>query len=299
MLKVDLLPRQFAIARTNKKLLALILLILAGSVVGWFLYFAKIKTDISSAQAQLEEAKPDANKVRDLQAKAASKQSDLQPIQDKLQFIARADRSGAVFWDRFHQINEYIWERAQVSSFSITPPSSVQFTVTVHGTQETGRFLLNLLRCEALTNINMSGLPAGKSIQGAGGITQAGPPGMMGGPPGMMGGPPGMMGGPPGMGLPMSAGAAAASGLEPGSPDEPIVLQVTAILAKPITTPYPTGAAPAMGGPPGMMGGPPGMMGGPPGMMGGPPGGPGMMGPPGAPGGPPPPAVQEPPKEET
>jgi len=295
--------------------LAIILLILAGSVVGWFLYFAKIKTDISSQQVQLEKVKPDADEVRDLQAKAASKQSDLQPIQEKLQFIARADRSGAVFWDRFHQINEYIWERAQVSSFSITPPSFVQFTVTVHGTQETGRFLLNLLRCEALTNISMSGLPAGKSVQGVSGTAGAGiggpgfggplpgpggPPGMMGGPPGMMGGPPGMMGGPPGMGLPMGGRAAGVSGLEPGSPDEPIVLQVTATLAESITIPQPPGAAPAMGGPPGMMGGPPGMMGGPPGMMGmgGPPGGPGMTGPPGAPGGPPPPGAQESPEEE-
>jgi len=295
VLKVDLLPRQFAIARTNKKLLALILLILAGSVVGWFLYFAKIKINISNVQAQLEEVKRDADEVRDLQAKAQSKESDLQPIQDKLQFIARADRSGAVFWDRFHQINEYIWERAQVSSFSITPPSSVQFTVTVHGTQEAGRFLLNLLRCEALTNISMSGLPAGKSVQGVSGITQAGPrgpggpPGMMGGPPGMMGGPPGMAGMPPGMGPPTGAGAAAASGLEPGSPDEPIVLQVTATLTQPITIPQPPGAAPAMGR---------GGMGGPSGMMGGPPGGPGMTGPPGTTGGPPPPGVQESPEEE-
>ena len=306
MLKVDLLPRQFAIARTNKKLLGLILLILAGSVVGWFVYFGKIKTDITNVQAQLDEVKPGADEVRDLQGKAASKQSDLQPIQDKLQFIARADRSGAAFWDRFHSINDYIGEQAQVSQLSITPPSMVQFTVTVHGTVGAGRFVLNLLRCPALTNISISGIPAGKSVQGVGGTAGGGPvgPGFSGpgGPPGMpgmggradmtgRGGPPGslgafggMPGAAPGFGQPPGMGTAAVSGVEPGSPDEPIVLQVTATLTESITIPQPPGAAPAMGmvgmfGPPG---GIPGMPGGIP-PMGGPGGVPGR--PPEMPGG--------------
>ncbi len=287
MLKIDLLPRQFGIARTNRKLLALVVLVLIGALVFCFVVFAKIKTDISNVQAQLDEVKPKADHVRELRSEKESKESDLQPIQDKLQFIAQADSSGRVFWDRFHEINKYIWERAQVLDFSITPgggagmggggmpgmgmpgmgmaaggygggsassSSSVRFTVAIHGTQEAGRFLLNLLRCPALTGISMSGVPAGKSVAGVGGTTQAtfgGAPGMAGMPmAGMPGaGPAGM--GPPMGGGPMSptGGLAAGGSVEAGSPEEEIILQITASLTEPITTPQPGGAVPAFGGP--------------------------------------------------
>ena len=324
MLKIDLLPRQFGIARTNKKWLGIFAVLLAGVAVGFFLWLTNINTTMGHVQAELDEVTPIADEVRDLRSDIQSKESDLQPIKDKLQFIAQADRTGSVFWDRFHEINKYIWGQAQVLNFSITPgggvggfrggyggygggyaPSttSVQFTVILRGTQGAGRFLLNLLRCPALTNITMSGLPAGKAVaveeavgfgmpgMGLPGMPGMRPPGVRGmGPPGMPGmGPPGIPGRPPGMpGLGMAPGRSpvglARGGwgvevAEPGSPEEEIILQVTASLTEPITIPQP--AAPAMAGAgfgmPGM--GPPGMPG-----MGGPlRAAPGM----GAPGGPP------------
>ncbi|MCK4324097.1 MAG: hypothetical protein KAW89_06165, partial [Armatimonadetes bacterium] len=216
--------------------------------------------------------------------------------------------------DRFHSINKYIWAEPQMprmSSFSITGGSSVQFTVRVQGTAGVGRFLLNLLRCPDLTGISYSGVPGGRSIaaSGAGAVTTGGAPGMPGpgrlGPPGMPGGVarpggmgpvgmPGAMPGPPG--LPGAVATPQAAGVEPGSPNEPITLQISATLTKPITTPIPPGGGMAAGGM--GMGGP--MMG--PGMMGpgGMPMGPGMMGPGGMPMGPggPPAAPGAPPESE-
>ncbi len=290
MLKIDLLPRQFAIARTNKKWIGIFAVLLAVVVLGFFIWFGGIGSQIEKVQADVDEVKPIADEVRALRSEKQSKEADLQPIKDKLQFIAQADRSVSVYWDRFHAINKYIWDRAQVSAFTITPPDTVQFTVTIHGTQEAGRFVLNLLRCPALTNISISGLPAGKSVEGEGGVTGPsrggfGAPGM----PGRPGGPPRMPerpGGPAGPG-PMVPGPMAPPGgpfglgaqpgvttetAEVGSPEEEIIFQVTATLTEPINAPQLPGTAVAGGmGMPGM--GPPGM--GPPGM--GPPG----MGPPG------------------
>ena len=263
MLKIDLLPRQFAIARANKKVLVIVAVVLVGALVACFMYLGKLTMERGSVQAELEEMTPKAEIVRQLKLKTQSKQSDLQPFKDKLQFIAQADRSGSAFWDRFHEINGYIWERAQITDFSITPPGSVQFTAILHGTEEVGRFLLNLLRCDALTNINISPPPAGKSVEGAEGTSAAmgmrvpGPPGRPGATrPGMSRPDIGRLRepmGPRGMpGLPGST-MMTTEFAEPGSPEEEIIVQVTANLKEPINIPEPPGmavtGAPGMGMP--------------------------------------------------
>jgi len=266
VLKIDLLPRHFAVARTNKRILTIgvILLLMVG--VGFWLKYKAIRGEIAGTEQAIAEVKPTADEVRRLEAKISEKQGWLDPIKAKLDFVEKADKTGEDYFDRFHSINEYIWEQAQMSSFSITGGSSVQFTVEVQGTAGVGRFLLNLLRCPDLTNISYSGVPGGRSIAatGTGAVTTGGAPGISG--PGMVR--PGGMPGP--AGLRGAAATAGAAGVEPGSPNEPISLQISATLTEPITTPTPPGAGVAVGG----MG------------MGGPMMGPGMMGPGGMPIGP-------------
>jgi len=283
VLKIDLLPKHFAIARTNKRLLAGAVVFLVVVLAAFFLKYNAIQADMVRTEEAIAEVQPIADQVRELEGEISEKQGWLDPIKGKIDFIAKADESGGKFFDCFHSINEYIWQGAQMSSFSISG-SSVSFTVEVRGTTGVGRFLLNLLRCPDLTNITYSGLPGGQSIEasGSGGAATmgAGAPGIgMPGPGDRGGFQPPMLGGggpigAPGMPGPAAgptAQVAAASGVEPGSPNEPITLQISATLTEPITIPSPPSQAVAgagMGG--GMMG--PGMMG--PDMM-----GPDMMGP--------------------
>ena len=293
MLKIDLLPKHFAIARTNKRILTIGIILLVVVGAGFGLKHKDIRGEIAKTEEAIAEIKPTADDVRGLEGETSEKQGWLDPIKAKIDFVEQADKTGEEYFDRFHSINEYIWGQAQMSNFAFSGGSSVQFTVEVQGTAGVGRFLLNLLRCPDLTNITYSGVPGGRSItaSGAGAVTTRGAPGVPG--PGMMGpggpmglgmmgpgGPmgPGMMGpgGIPG-GMPGPAGLTGAAGVEPGSPSEPISLQISATLTEPITTPTPPGAGAAaagmgMGGP--MMG--PGMMG-----PGGMPMGRGMMRPPG------------------
>ncbi len=253
MLKIDLLPRHFAIARTNKRILvgAVVFAILLAL---WFLYqYNGVRTQIAQTEQAIAEVKPTADEVRELEAQTSEKQGWLDPISDKIDFVEKADKTGEEYFDRFHSINEYIWAEPQMprmSSFSITGGSSVQFTVMVQGTAGVGRFLLNLLRCPDLTNISYSGVPGGRSIAATGAGAA---------------------------GFPQAAATIGAAGVEPGSPNEPISLQISATLTEAITTPTPPGGGAAAGGV--GMGGP--MMG--PGMMG--PGGMGMGGPMMGPGG--------------
>jgi len=285
VLKIDLLPKHFAIARQNKRWLAGGVILLVVVLVAFSLKYKAIQADMVRTEAAIAEVKPTADEVRELEAEISEKQGWRDPIKGKIDFIAKADESGAKFFDRFHSINEYIWQEAKMSSFSISG-SSVNFTVEVRGTAGVGRFLLNLLRCPALTSITYSGVPGGQSIEasGAGAATTAAAPGGPGATPPMPGrggpaGPPGMRGP---VGVPQTAVTSGSVGVEPGSPNEPITLQISATLTEPITIPTPPAEAVAGAGMGGGMGA--GMMGA--GMMGPGMAPPGAMGPGGA-GGPP------------
>ena len=307
MLKIDLLPRHFAIARTNKRILAIGVILLVVVGVGFGLKHKAIRGEIAKTEQAIAEVKPTADEVRGLEAETSEKQGWLDPIKAKIDFVEKADKTGEEYFDRFHSINEYIWDEAQMSNFAFSGGSSVEFAVMVQGTAGVGRFLLNLLRCPDLNNITYSGVPGGRSIAatGTGAVTTGGISGMPG--PGMMG--PGGMPPRPGMpgpgmmgpgGMPGAAATLQAAGVEPGSPNEPSSLQISATLTEPMTTPIPPGGGMAavgaagagmmgaMGGPGGMPIGPgsirppaPGGVGGMPGGPGGMPIGPGSVRPPG------------------
>ncbi|HCA48174.1 MAG TPA: hypothetical protein DEP45_12730 [Armatimonadetes bacterium] len=250
MLRIDLLPRQIAIARTNKLLIALIiaLLLVELGVLGAMLM--GVKGRIATTSAELERVTKIADEVTKLEGEVTQKEGELAPIQAKVDFVDEADRSGEQYWDRFHEINEYIYENAQMTRFSITGTSSVNFTVVVGDTTDAARFVLNIVHCPALSNVSVSGLPPGVSIEGAGGAMGGGFQPMAGMEPGMEPGiDPGME---PGMGAGMGGATPQASATGE------ITLDITATLTEPVSVPAPGGGGAAAGAP-GMPGMEPGM----------------------------------------
>lgn len=269
MLKVDLLPAHYAIARRNRKTIFLSIPLLVGVAVLWLLVMVKMNNDITKTTAELEETTRQADGVRKLQDETKAKQAELTPIQDKVKFVQAADVSGLPFFDRFDKINQYIYDKSVVRNFSITPPGAVTFSVELANTEDAGRFILNLIRCPFITGISISGSPGvGGTIAGEGGAAAPAAAGGPAGEPGMPGMSPDAGGPAPGA----PAGGAPAAGTVAG----PIQLSVTATLVEPITIPTPPSGAPAAGpegaGGPGGPGGPPSGPGGPPSGPGGPPG---------------------------
>ncbi len=220
MLKIDLLPRHFAIARFNKKLAAGAVILLIAAVGFWLFRFHSLNATIDQTQQDLDEQTVIAEKVRGYEREISQKQSELDPIQAKVDFVTDADNSGGQFFDRFHAINKYIMAGARMSEFSVSG-SSVEFTVTVRGTLGVARFLLNLLGCPDITNISYSGIPGGGQAIGAAAMR---PPGMMA----------------PGMSMLQPTVTVAGAG--PGGPDQEIPLRITATLTEPTTVPSPPGA---------------------------------------------------------
>ena len=286
MLKIDLLPAHYAVARRNKKTIFLSIPLLVGVALLWLLVMVQTNKNITTATADLDKATTDAKAVLKVQDDTKARQAELDPIQAKVKFVQDADVSGLPFWDRFHKINQYVYDRALVRNFTITPPGSVSFSAELTSTEDAGRFILNLIRCPYITGISISGSPGvSGAIEGAGGASApaAASPGGAGGPgmPGMAGGP-GMPGGPPGgPGMPGGApgGPGGAAPAAAGAAQGPIVLSVTATLVEPIAIPAPPSPAPPAGA--GGMEGPggPGGPGGPAGPAGpGGPSGPGASG---------------------
>ncbi len=241
MLKIDLLPRHFAIARLNKKLIVVVVIALIAVAGFWLFRVNTLKATIAETQAKLDEVKVIADKVRGLEQEASQKESELAPIQEKVDFVAAADESGGQFWDRFHAINKYISNEAQMSDITISD-SAVEFNVTIRGTLGVARFLLNLLRCPDISDITYSGISSGAGVIAAEtGVTPS--PGMMGDEmmmdEMMMEGE--MM--PPEMGAPMPSMQPTTTvvGAEPGSPQEIIPLRISATLIEPTSVPVPPG----------------------------------------------------------
>lgn len=276
MLKLDLLPAHYTVARRNRKVIFLSIPLLVGTALLWLLVMVQMNSTITKTQAQLDETKAAADKVRALQSATESRKAELKPIQDKVDFVLAADKCGQQYWDAFYEVNKYIFNRALVTRFSLTPPDAVAFDVEVESTEDAGRFILNLIRCPAITAISISGQPVGGgTIAGISGASPAAAAGA-GAPGGEMG--PGMPGAPPGGGPGAAPGGAPAPAAGAAGP---IRFSVTAKLVKPLSVPQPpsgAAAAPAGGaGGPGGPGGPPGAAGGPPPGGGGQPG----AGPPG------------------
>ena len=246
MLKIDLLPGHFRLARVNKFVAVVIIVILLVTLAGWGYAFLAVKTKIARTDADLTKVKVKADEVRGLEKETEQKQSDLQPIADKVDFAEAADKSGEQYWDRFHAINEYIYEKAQVTQFAVSPPTTVSFQVIVGDTTECARFVLDLIRCPALSQVSISGLPAGVSVAGVGGTGGT----MSFSPQG------------PGMGMEEGMPAEEAEMMEGGGPGgggpsgpttttaaQDIQLSVAAQLVEPVEEPMPKGAAGAAAGP--------------------------------------------------
>ena len=168
MLRVDLLPRVIVQGRRNVTMAMFCLIAVVVTAVVMFLALQQVKNNIAQTEVKLADATQRADEVRKIKNEATAKDGELAPIQAKLDFVDAADASGDQFFDRFWKINEYIYARPQMTSFEISPPASVSFTVQIADTTEAGRFLLNLIRCPHIAGIQISGMPAGETVEPTG-----------------------------------------------------------------------------------------------------------------------------------
>lgn len=191
VLKIDLLPPGVKRARTNKKLLFLILVLLVAGVLSVGFWATSLKTKLAGLNEEYNTVKAEADEVRAIETETGGIKGRLQPIADKVRFIAQADECGYPYWERFYEIAEYIYGGAELRFFGImahaagglvgngepealyhqTGPAGgtdCAFGVTVKNANEFARFILNLIRCPEVSNVRMTGdIPSGRTIAAA------------------------------------------------------------------------------------------------------------------------------------
>jgi Tfp pilus assembly protein PilN len=165
VLKIDLLPRHFAVARRNIAvtiLLAVLVLVVAvGMLVAWPMYLQAQTREFQQKSADL---KPTIDRVRQLESEIATRKGELIPLQQRVEFVKAADRSGAQYWEAWQEISRYIPEFVQLISFEIQWNNRVDMTCMMQGTESYNRFIVNLMMCPALDNISPSELPEGRQV---------------------------------------------------------------------------------------------------------------------------------------
>jgi len=102
------------------------IILLVVVMLGWLAVVMNTKSRIAEFNRKYDEVKPIADKVRDLEGKKAAKEGQLAPIAEKVKFVEEADKSGEQYWDRFHAINRYIYDKA----CALSPASSSACTHT-------------------------------------------------------------------------------------------------------------------------------------------------------------------------
>ncbi len=141
----------------------------------------------SAADEELTKAKAAADEVRKLETDAQTMNGRLKPIADKISFIQQADECGYPYWERFAEVNEYIYGGAELRFFGIMAHSAsglvgdgtpealynvsgpagtdCAFGVTVKNSNEFARFVLNLIRCPEITDVHITGgITPGRTI---------------------------------------------------------------------------------------------------------------------------------------
>lgn len=253
MVKINLLPAFVKERKVVRKLLMLVFILLGLELLGFAYWYNRVSKQGYDIGQQLETAKAQAQEVQNLQAQAQSIRAEIEPIKAKTKFIE----------------------------------DTMKFPVQLAQ-------LLDSIRRYTYAKVIYTSLQLGSGAGGAMGPMMGKAPMMGSGMPGMGAGMPGM-GGMPGMAGPMGGGGGQQITTVSIQGYTDSVENVARYLQNLLRCPdiadvqisgipgYGTsaGAAPGMGGMPGMMGkapmmgGMPGMMGGMPGMMGGMPG---MMG---------------------
>jgi len=198
LLKIDLLPSYVRERRKVKPAIILVVVIILIEVALLMGASMKVKGAIAATQKELDEIEPVAKQVESLEAEAQGDLATVKPAIDRVKYYEDMAKLGDEFIKLIDTVNEYVYEKVTVQNFQ-TDGSNVSFTAVTDSTESFGRFLLNFLRCPAVTNVSVNTNIGGG---GGGGAAMPGVPGIPGGGPGM----------PPGIGGPGVGAAAPAAG---------------------------------------------------------------------------------------
>lgn len=232
MLKINLLPEHFALARKTKQLLALFAVLLVIVAVVWVGYSLKLSAARVAEQARIDEFRPKAAAVDTLESETGAIKRQVPTFARRVVVVRQLEKLPERYIEEFDKVKRYIFANVRVLSWSIDG-GEIRIDAEADTAMDVGRFYLNINRCPYITNIGFSawsgGGGRGGGFGGGGDDDDEDEDDEDSGP---------SFGGPGGSGGGMGGAGAIAGGKIP--------IQVSATLVNPIRMPTPgAGAAPA------------------------------------------------------
>ena len=249
-IRIDLLPGYVGLKRWFKRIAAVCaLLVVVFAVVLYGLYY-KEQLTLSKLETDRDNIRQYAQDADKATAAAAAAVKDAKPMQDAVNFLVDAGRTGAERAALLDLVRRYVYANAVVGSIDLSDGQNAKMVVLVKNPDEYARFLLNLRRGTVPVGVLFAQEPVGAGIEGW---------------PNISGG-----GGGAGGGAAPGPGGPAGGGGQTGNDDDNDLnklmqqiyrnkIDVSAKLREPVVIPVPPGAtaAPAGGaGGPGVPGGP-------------------------------------------
>ncbi|MFQ6097710.1 MAG: PilN domain-containing protein, partial [Armatimonadota bacterium] len=181
MLRIDLLPEHYGLARKARLWIVIMAVILVIVALCWVGVFIVLSGKQAQRQAHLDLLKPEADAVRKLEGEASKIRGRIPQYGRKVDFIRSLEKPPEEYIDTLDKIAEYIFEGAQVTSWTISG-SHASIDAEVGSTTDAGRFYINIRRCPAFRPDSIQISAFGASSARGGMMTGME---MMGGMPGM------------------------------------------------------------------------------------------------------------------
>ncbi len=186
MLRINLLPEHFAQARRARRLIGVFGVLIALTILFWLLVpgvgWIPLGRQIAHTQHLYNgpketgdpEEMPDkgyheeAEEVRAIEQKTTDLETQRQPYGERVDVCRDIEAVPAALVAAMTGIEQHIFAGARVTSLSVVAPGQLSLTAETDSIESAGRFYLNILRCEALSNIAINvgqGAPTGGGAQ--------------------------------------------------------------------------------------------------------------------------------------
>jgi len=166
-IKIDLLPEYVPLRRKLKWTVSACVVTLGSTAAVLAVVFQYQTLQLSTLQSNVEIQTKVADQSRKATEAAAKATSDAAPKQGVVDFIYAASKTGAERAALLHEIREYIYQDAVVSSIDVSDGQTVKIQATVKDSDAYAAFL-NTLRNGSETRLGplYEGLPTASGVHG-------------------------------------------------------------------------------------------------------------------------------------
>ena len=175
MIKINLLPRSINEKRIIRNTALIFAFLLVVVIAGGMTYYTKLRGDVQAMEQQATDTEAWEARVQGIQKQGQDMLASVQPIQQKIDFIAGVLEYNQKFAALYEQVGRWTYERIVYTSMQ-SDGNVIAMQARAKSLDDVGRFLLNMYRATDLfTEVVISGVPGYPSAQSGVSAAPSGP----------------------------------------------------------------------------------------------------------------------------